>query len=41
MFTRMPQFGEPNLRHLPELFARLDKVENIEFSLPNSRERNQ
>ena len=28
MSTRMPQFGEPNLRHLPDLFARLDTVEN-------------
>ncbi len=36
MFTRMPQYGEPNLRHLPELFARLDNVEKFEFSLPNS-----
>jgi mono/diheme cytochrome c family protein len=36
MFTRMPQFGEPNLRHLPDLFSRLDKVENHAFSMPNS-----
>ena len=36
MFTRMPQFGEANLRHLPDLFARLDTVENFDFSLPNS-----
>jgi mono/diheme cytochrome c family protein len=35
MFTRMPQYGEPNLRHLPDLFARLDKVENFAFALPN------
>lgn len=40
MFTRMPQYGEPNLRHLPELFARLDKVENIKFSMPNSESPN-
>ena len=36
MFTRMPQFGEPNLRHLPDLFARLDTVKNFDFSLPNA-----
>lgn len=36
MFTRMPQYGEPNLRHLPDLLARMDKVESHEFSLPNS-----
>ena len=29
MFTRMPQFGEANLRHLPELFSRLDRLEPI------------
>ncbi len=36
MATRMPQFGEPNLRHLPDLFARLDEVKKIDFSLPMS-----
>ena len=36
MFTRMPQFGEPNLRHLPELFARLDAVETVELPIPDS-----
>ena len=35
MFTRMPQFGESNLSHLPKLFARLDAVKKFEFSLPN------
>ncbi len=40
MFTRMPQFGEPNLRHLPELFTRLDSVANIKFSMPNSESPN-
>ncbi len=34
MATRMPQFGEPNLRHLPDLFARLDAVKPVGFSLP-------
>ena len=41
MFTHMPQYGEPNLRHLPDLFARLDKVEPFEFSLPNSESENE
>ena len=35
MFTRMPQFGEPNLRGLPELFARLDAIEQVDLSIPN------
>jgi mono/diheme cytochrome c family protein len=34
MGTRMPQFGEPNLRHLTDLFAKLDSVKPVEFSLP-------
>lgn len=34
MATRMPQFGEPNLRHLPDLFAKLDAVKPVAFSLP-------
>ena len=41
MATRMPQFGETNLRHLPDLFSRLDTVKNIEFSLPRTEGRNQ
>ena len=40
MFTRMPQFGEPNLRHLPDLFARLDKVAEVKFSMPNGESPN-
>jgi mono/diheme cytochrome c family protein len=40
MFTRMPQYGEPNLRHLPDLFSRLDKVEEVKFSMPNSESPN-
>ena len=40
MFTRMPQFGEANLHHLPQLFARLDSVAQHEFSLPNPESRN-
>ena len=41
MFTRMPQYGEPNLRHLPDLFARLDKSEDFKFSLPNGESDNE
>ncbi len=40
MFTRMPQYGEPNLRHLPDLFARLDQIEIVKFSMPNSESPN-
>lgn len=40
MFTRMPQYGETNLRHLPELFARLDRVENVKFRMPASESPN-
>ncbi|HEY1189933.1 MAG TPA: c-type cytochrome [Gemmata sp.] len=36
MTTRMPQFGEPNLRHLPDLFAKLDAVTAVEFALPKT-----
>jgi mono/diheme cytochrome c family protein len=40
MLTRMPQFGEANLRHLPELFARVDTVKAVEFAVPKKeRER--
>jgi mono/diheme cytochrome c family protein len=41
MFTRMPQFGESNLAQLPRLFARLDAVKKIEFTLPNPESRNE
>ena len=34
MATRMPQFGEPNLRHLPDLFAGLDKVKPAGMVMP-------
>ena len=35
MLTRMPQFGEANLRALPELFSRLDAVDNVELPIPS------
>ena len=42
MLTRMPQFGESNLRHLPDLFARLDTVKNITvFTYPDSESGNE
>ena len=41
MATRMPQYGEPNLRHVPDLFARLDSVKTFDFSLPKSEGGNQ
>ena len=34
MATRMPQFGEANLRHLPEYLARTDTLAKIEMILP-------
>jgi mono/diheme cytochrome c family protein len=34
MATRMPQYGEPNLRHLPDLLAKVDAVKPVEFKLP-------
>ncbi|HND51533.1 MAG TPA: cytochrome c, partial [Pirellulaceae bacterium] len=41
MFTRMPQFGERNLHHLPDLFARLDSVPPFELILPKPEPRGQ
>jgi mono/diheme cytochrome c family protein len=35
MSTRMPQFGEPNLRHLPELVQRVDKLESTVLDIPS------
>lgn len=35
MATRMPQFGEPNLRHLPELLSRTDKLKSVELDIPS------
>lgn len=38
MLTRMPQFGEPNLRHLPDLFAALDAdaIKPVAFAPPKT-----
>ena len=35
MLTRMPQYGEPNLGHLPALFSRVDILESVELNIPN------
>ncbi|MDX1928295.1 MAG: hypothetical protein SFV81_17340 [Pirellulaceae bacterium] len=35
MTTRMPQFGEPNLRHLPGLVQRVDKLESEVLDIPS------
>jgi mono/diheme cytochrome c family protein len=40
MQTRMPQFGEANLRHLPELFAKIDHLEPILMTIPKSESGN-
>jgi mono/diheme cytochrome c family protein len=35
MATRMPQYGEPNLGHLPEILHRIDDIPPIELRVPN------
>lgn len=35
MSTRMPQYGEPNLRRLPELVRRVDKLESEVLRIPS------
>lgn len=35
MATRMPQYGESNISHLPPLFRRLDSLTGPEMKLPN------
>jgi mono/diheme cytochrome c family protein len=41
MITRMPQYGETNLRHLPELLADLDQLPEWTPSLPNHESRDE
>jgi mono/diheme cytochrome c family protein len=41
MVTRMPQYGEDNLSHLPELFRRLDTLTGPEMKLHNSEGRSE
>lgn len=35
MLTRMPQFGEQNLRHFPDLVHRVDKLESEPLDIPS------
>ena len=39
MHTRMPQFGEANLRHLPGLFEKVDSLPVVELSEPKREDR--
>jgi mono/diheme cytochrome c family protein len=39
MHTRMPKFKEDNLIHLPEMLAKVDKVESITFVEPKRQDR--
>ncbi len=41
MATRMPQYGENNLSHLPGLFRRLDSLTAPEMKLPNPESRSE
>ncbi len=41
MTTRMPQYGNSNLHHLPELVARADVMESREMNIPSSENRTQ
>ncbi|MDH3582911.1 MAG: c-type cytochrome, partial [Phycisphaerae bacterium] len=39
MHTRMPQFGENNVKHLPDLFDRLDRVQAVELPEPGRQKK--
>lgn len=39
MATRMPQYGTPNLQHLPPLFARLDVLNGPTLKIPSPESR--
>ena len=39
MTTRMPQYGEANLRHLPELVGQLDVLKSVELKIPSTESR--
>ncbi len=41
MATRMPQYGENNIAHLPDLFRRLDTMTGPEMKLPNPERLNE
>jgi mono/diheme cytochrome c family protein len=40
MHTRMPQYGEKNLRHLPDLLSRVDTLESVDLHLPSPESQN-
>lgn len=40
MSTRMPQYGTANLRHLPDVFARLDHLDGPGMLIPNPETQN-
>lgn len=39
MHTRMPQYGENNLRHLPELFTAHDTIKQVDMPEPERKQR--
>lgn len=39
MTTRMPQYGEANLRHLPDLVGQLDVLKSVELKIPSTESR--
>ncbi len=41
MATRMPQYGNSNLQHLPSVFARLDVLKSREMKIPNPESRSE
>ena len=41
MSTRMPQYGEDNLKHVPALFARLDVLDGPEMKIPSPESQNE
>lgn len=41
MATRMPQYGTANLRHLPDVFTRLDVLTSTEMNIPSPESRSE
>jgi mono/diheme cytochrome c family protein len=41
MATRMPQYGSPNLQHLPAVFARIDVMPGRELNIPSPESRSE
>ena len=40
MTTRMPQYGQPNLQHLPEMLGTVDVIETVDLKIPNPESNN-